>query len=159
MKPTFLSTLILPALLVTSGITQATENSTSMEASYLTHAPENTFHSDSLTGNQVRSSVENDEDIGTINDLIIDEDGQIQAVVVGVGGFLGMGEKDVAIEWDSLELTKGEDGEEYVISVNASEEALQEAQEYDRDSDLRTERNTEMNNSEEDADDVSDAQS
>ena len=156
MKPTFLSTLIIPAMMATAGIAQANENSTGMEASYLTHAPENTFHSDSLTGNQVRSSVENDEDIGTINDLIIDEDGKINAVVVGVGGFLGMGEKNVAIEWESLELTKDENGEDYVISVNASEEALQEAQEYKRGDDLTTERDTELNNSEENVNDKQD---
>ena len=159
MKPTFLTTLILPALMATAGIAQANEGGNGMEASYLTHAPDNTFHSDSLTGNQVRSSVENDEDIGTINDLIIDEDGKINAVVVGVGGFLGMGEKNVAIEWDSLELTKGEDNEEHVISVNASEEALQEAQEYERNDDLRTERDTEMNNSEDNANEMRDTQS
>lgn len=156
MKPTYLSTLIIPAMMATAGIAQATENTNSTEASYLDHAPENTFYSDSLTGNQVRSSVENDEDIGTINDLIIDEDGQINAVVVGVGGFLGMGEKDVAIEWDSLELTKDENGEDYVISVNASEEALQEAQEYQRDDELNTERDTELNNSEENVNDKPD---
>ncbi|WP_404377088.1 PRC-barrel domain-containing protein [Vreelandella aquamarina] len=152
MKPTFLSTLIIPALVATSGIAlanEANEEGNVKEASYLSHAPQGTFHSDSLTGNQVRSSVENDEDIGTINDLIIDEDGKINAVVVGVGGFLGMGEKNVAIEWESLELVKEEDGEDYVISVNASEEALQEAQEYQRNDDegLHTERDTEMNNS------------
>ncbi|WP_311063011.1 PRC-barrel domain-containing protein [Halomonas sp. DWK9] len=151
MKPTFLTTLIIPAMMATAGIAQATENSSGMEASYLTQAPENTFYSDSLTGNQVRSSVENDEDIGTINDLIIDEDGSIKAVVVGVGGFLGMGEKNIAIEWESLELTKDENGEDYVISVNASEEALQEAEEFERDANLQTERDTDMNNSEENA--------
>ncbi len=70
-----------------------------------------------------------------------------------------MGEKNVAIEWDSLELTRGEDNEEYVISVNASEEALQEAQEYERNDDLRTERDTEMNNSEDNANEMRDTQS
>ncbi|UYV19972.1 PRC-barrel domain-containing protein [Halomonas qaidamensis] len=153
MKTTFLSTLIIPTFIAVAGVAQASDdNQTGMEASYLTHAPEGTFHADSLTGNQVKSSVENDEDIGTINDLIIDEDGQINAVVVGVGGFLGMGEKDIAIEWDSLELTKDEDNEDYIITVNASEEALQDAEEYDRDrdNDLETERDTELNNSEND---------
>jgi len=151
MKTTFLSTLVIPTFIAVAGVAHASDdNQTGMEASYLTQAPQGTFYSDSLTGNQVRSSVENNEDIGTINDLIIDEDGQINAVVVGVGGFLGMGEKDVAIEWDSLELTKDEDGEDYVISVNASEDALKNAEEYKRDDDNETERDTELNNSESD---------
>lgn len=129
-KPAFLGTLIVPALMFSAGTVSAEENTTSMEATYLTEMPEGTFHADALTGNQVRSSVEDDEDIGTITDLVIGEDGQINAVVVGVGGFLGMGEKRVAIEWDSLELTKDENGEDYVITVSASEDALEAAEEY-----------------------------
>ncbi|WP_339934010.1 PRC-barrel domain-containing protein [Vreelandella glaciei] len=134
-KPAILGTLMVPAFMFAVGSVNAEENTTTMEATYLTEAPENTFHADALTGNQVKSSVEDDEDIGTITDLVIDKDGQINAVVVGVGGFLGMGEKNVAIEWDSLELTKDEDGEDYVITVNASEDALEAAEEYSRDND------------------------
>lgn len=133
-KPALLGTLMVPAFMFAAGAAHA-EDTTTMEATYLTNTPEGTFHSGSLTGNQVNSSVEEDEEIGTITDLIIGEDGQIHAVVVGVGGFLGMGEKDVAIEWDSLELTKGEDNEDYVIRVNASQEALEEAEEYEHQDD------------------------
>jgi sporulation protein YlmC with PRC-barrel domain len=132
-KPAFLGTLMVPAFMFAAGTVNAEENTTTMEATYLTEMPEGTFHADALTGNQVRSSVEDDEDIGTITDLVIDEDGQINAVVVGVGGFLGMGEKNVAIEWDSLELTKAEDGKDYVITVNASQDALEAAEEYKRE--------------------------
>ena len=139
-KPAILGTLMVPVFMFAAGSVNAEENSDAMEATYLTETPAGTFHSDALTGNQVKSSVEDDEDIGTITDLIIGEDGQINAVVVGVGGFLGMGEKNVAIEWDSLELTKDEDGESYVISVNASEDALQAAEEYHRNDDKNEEK-------------------
>ena len=135
MKPAILGTLMVPAFMFAAGSVNAEESTTTMEATYLTETPAGTFHADALTGNQVKSSVEDNEDIGTITDLVIDEDGQINAVVVGVGGFLGMGEKNVAIEWDSLELTKDEDGESYVISVNASEDALKSAEEYHRSED------------------------
>tara|TARA_R110000851_G_scaffold42445_2_gene105532 strand:+ start:5293 stop:5718 length:426 start_codon:yes stop_codon:yes gene_type:complete len=133
-KPAILGTLMVPAFMFAAGSVNA-EESTTMEATYLTETPENTFHADALTGNQVKSSVEDDEDIGTITDLVIGEDGQINAVVVGVGGFLGMGEKNVAIKWDSLELTKNEDDDDYVITVNASEDALEAAEEYNRNED------------------------
>ncbi|WP_447042591.1 PRC-barrel domain-containing protein [Vreelandella sp. H-I2] len=132
-KPAILGSLMVPAVMFAAGAVNAEENTTTMEATYLTDTPEGTFHSDALTGNQVKSSVEDDEDIGTITDLVIDEDGQINAVVVGVGGFLGMGEKNVAIEWDSLELTKHENGEDYVITVNASQDALEAAEAYNRE--------------------------
>ncbi|HEX5777850.1 MAG TPA: PRC-barrel domain-containing protein, partial [Xanthobacteraceae bacterium] len=45
-----------------------------------------------------------DEDIGTIEDLIIGQDGRVQAVVIGVGGFLGLGEKSVAVNFGALEM-------------------------------------------------------
>jgi len=131
-KPAFLGTLMVPAFMFAAGSVSAQET-VAAEATYLTTQPENTFHADSLIGNNVKSTVEEDEDIGTISDLIIDEDGQIQAVVMGIGGFLGMGEKDVAVEWDSLELTKDDDGDDYVIRVNASQDALEAAEEYERD--------------------------
>lgn len=134
-KPAILGTLMVPAFMFAAGSVNAEESTTTMEATYLTETPENTFHADALTGNQVKSSVEDDEDIGTITDLVIGEDGQINAVVVGVGGFLGMGEKNVAIEWDSLELTKNEDDDDYVITVNASEDALEAAEEYNHNED------------------------
>jgi sporulation protein YlmC with PRC-barrel domain len=41
----------------------------------------------------------NNEKIGDVNDLILDHTGNIQAVVIGVGGFLGMGEMDVVVPY------------------------------------------------------------
>lgn len=133
-KSAFMGTLMVPAFMLAAGAASAEENTatSTAEATYMTSAPAGTFFADSLTGNDVQSTVEDDENIGTINDLIINEDGQIEAVIVGVGGFLGMGEKDVAIEWDSLELTQNADNDEYEIRVNASQEALEEAEEFDR---------------------------
>src|ERR1051325_11352741 len=54
-----------------------------------------------LIGTRVVSA--NNESIGDINDVIVDRNGQVMAAVVGVGGFLGIGEKDVAIPFKSLE--------------------------------------------------------
>ncbi len=42
------------------------------------------------------------ESIGNVEDVLIDQDGRIIAVVVGIGGFLGIGERDVAISADNL---------------------------------------------------------
>ena len=43
------------------------------------------------------------ETLGDINDLIVDEQGTVVAVVIGVGGFLGMGEKDVGVRYSALQ--------------------------------------------------------
>lgn len=42
--------------------------------------------------------------IGEINSVIIGESGKISAIIVGVGGFLGMGEREVAIDWNDLHI-------------------------------------------------------
>ncbi len=47
----------------------------------------------------------NNESIGDVNDVLLEKDGKAVAVVIGVGGFLGIGEKDVAIPFQSLEFT------------------------------------------------------
>jgi hypothetical protein len=43
------------------------------------------------------------EQLGTINDLILNENGEVAAVVLGVGGFLGLGEKQVAVDFAALQ--------------------------------------------------------
>ena len=42
------------------------------------------------------------EKIGDINELIADKDGKVQILVIGVGGFLGMGQHDVGLAWDQV---------------------------------------------------------
>jgi sporulation protein YlmC with PRC-barrel domain len=44
----------------------------------------------------------NDESIGKVNDVVIDGSGAIKAVVVGVGGFLGMGQKNVGLTFSQI---------------------------------------------------------
>jgi sporulation protein YlmC with PRC-barrel domain len=45
---------------------------------------------------------DNNESLGSINDLLMDKNGSIKAVVIGVGGFLGVGEHLVAIAFDKI---------------------------------------------------------
>ena len=42
------------------------------------------------------------EKIGDISELLVDQTGKVEAVVIGVGGFLGMGEHDVAVPFDQI---------------------------------------------------------
>ena len=49
-----------------------------------------------------------DQKIGDINDILFDKNGKILAYVVGVGGFLGIGTKDVALAPESFTLVKGD---------------------------------------------------
>ena len=44
-----------------------------------------------------------DNKIGEIDDALIDKEGRVTAVIIGVGGFPGMGEKDVAVPFSSVQ--------------------------------------------------------
>ncbi|MGV3575423.1 MAG: PRC-barrel domain-containing protein [Devosia sp.] len=83
-----------------------------------------------LIGAPVYSTAGDDaEEIGSISDLVFSENGQIEAVVIGVGGFLGIGEKSVAVDFDSLEFTLAADNtERWVLPTTA--EALTTAPDF-----------------------------
>jgi hypothetical protein len=69
------------------------------------------------------------ESIGEIDDVIVDRDGRVREVIVGVGGFLGIGEHKVAIAWDQLRFDANRD----VAMVNMTKEQLQAMPEYRAD--------------------------
>lgn len=62
-----------------------------------------------------------DENVGDINDLIIGLDGSVKGVVIGVGGFLGLGEKDVAVEMAALDVIDNEGTPRLVTSASKSD--------------------------------------
>lgn len=68
----------------------------------------------------------NDENLGDVNDIILGADGQPDAVVIGVGGFLGLGEKNVAVPFDTITSTTDTDGN-LKLSLNTTKEALDAA--------------------------------
>jgi sporulation protein YlmC with PRC-barrel domain len=61
--------------------------------------------------------------VGDINDLMFDKAGQISTVVIGVGGFLGIGEKTVAVPYTALTMGSAADGARTII-LKASKDAL-----------------------------------
>lgn len=70
-------------------------------------------------------------DVGEVNDVVLDWDGSVKAVVLGVGGFLGVGEKNVAIEMSSLrKVRESNDATDWFLVVNSSKELLTNAPAY-----------------------------
>jgi sporulation protein YlmC with PRC-barrel domain len=68
--------------------------------------------------------------IGEVNDLIVSGDGNVEAVILGVGGFLGIGEKDVAVNTQAVQMVQ--DGDTQRLVVQSTKEALEAAPSYDR---------------------------
>jgi sporulation protein YlmC with PRC-barrel domain len=73
-----------------------------------------------------------DNKVGDVNDLLLDNGGKINAVIVGVGGFLGVGEKNVAVPFSSLKVAE-KNGSRYLV-LETNKEALQTAPGYVYDS-------------------------
>ena len=65
------------------------------------------------------------DDIGEVNDVILSPAGEVKAVVLGVGGFLGLGEQDVTVEMSSLRFVPQAEGGDSFIVVNATKDQLQ----------------------------------
>src|SRR3954467_5614994 len=98
--------LVGTALLATAAFAQspaATSDKANM-APAAASTSSSSFQGDWRTSKVVGLSVYNDknESLGSINDLLTDKSGNIKAVVIGVGGFLGVGEHLVAIPWDKV---------------------------------------------------------
>ena len=75
------------------------------------------------------------DDIGEVNDVILGRDGQVKAVILGVGGFLGIGEKDVAIPMDQIKMVMEEDADDaddYFLVIKTNKQQLEEAEGFSR---------------------------
>ena len=75
-----------------------------------------------------------DQKLGEIMDLSVNQSGQIEAAMVGVGGFLGAGEKDVAVSFNAIKPAKKND--KTYLTLNTTKDALNNAPgfKYDRQS-------------------------
>ncbi|MCX5497122.1 PRC-barrel domain-containing protein [Kaistia dalseonensis] len=69
-----------------------------------------------------------DEDLGKVNDLVAGSDGRLKAVVVGVGGFLGIGEKNVGVSPAALQRVA--DGNNWKYTLTTTKEELAAAPEF-----------------------------
>lgn len=113
----------------------ATANTTSQApgkgpAGYFSAAPEQVLATSVLGKTVYTGADEQGEAIGDVNDVVINANGGAEALVIGVGGFLGIGEKDVAVGFDRVSWSD-RDGQRIIV-VSATKEDLQAAPEFQR---------------------------
>ena len=84
-----------------------------------------------LSSQFIGQPVSNDtgETVGNISDLLFDKGGRIVNVVIGVGGFLGIGEKNVAMPYTALSITADANGKR-VVKLAVSKEQLKAAPDF-----------------------------
>jgi sporulation protein YlmC with PRC-barrel domain len=79
-----------------------------------------------LIGATVRN--ENREAVGKVEDVYVDNGGAIKTVVVSVGGFLGVGSKDVAVKWSDLKFSR--DDKSIVLVTSWTKDSLKAMPDY-----------------------------
>jgi sporulation protein YlmC with PRC-barrel domain len=72
--------------------------------------------------------------VGKVTDLMIDSNGNVTAAIIGVGGFLGTGQKDVAIPFKELKVST-RDGKDWLILYRTKDE-LKAAPAYDKKAEI-----------------------
>lgn len=77
-----------------------------------------------LIGRNIKNSA--GDTIGEVESVYVDKSGKISSVIVGVGGFLGVGEREVAISWNDLQVTN--DGKD--VTTAMSKDQLKALPEY-----------------------------
>ena len=87
-------------------------------------APSASADTRKLIGRNIKNA--EGETIGEIKSIYINKDGKVDSVMVGVGGFLGVGDREVRIAWSDLKIT--DNGEK--VMVNMTKDELKAKPEY-----------------------------
>ncbi|BAQ67543.1 PRC-barrel domain-containing protein [Rhodovulum sulfidophilum] len=92
-----------------------------------------TGEADGLSMTDLTDAPDSWEDVGEIGDVYIDDSGTVNAVIADIGGFLGMGEREVALQMDSLEFAPDSDDQgEYFVLFQGDPSTLEGKEAYDR---------------------------
>jgi hypothetical protein len=81
----------------------------------------------SVLGREVRSSA--DENMGRIVDVIVDHDGRVRAAVIDFGGFLGVGSRKIAVDWNALSFPAPAAARD-VVTLELTRDQVKAAPEY-----------------------------
>jgi hypothetical protein len=80
-----------------------------------------------ILGRDVRSAA--DEDMGRVVDVLVDRAGQVRAAIIDFGGFLGVGSRKIAVDWNALHFPQpGKPGER--IALDLTRDQVKAAPEY-----------------------------
>jgi hypothetical protein len=68
------------------------------------------------------------EQVGSIDELLLDKSGQVKGLVVSVGGFLGVGDRKVVLPWDDMTISRN--GDRVIAVASATKDELKAMPEY-----------------------------
>ncbi|AEI02959.1 PRC-barrel domain protein [Afipia carboxidovorans OM5] len=73
---------------------------------------------------------QNNESVGEISDIAISKGDQVQALILSVGGFLGVGERYVAVSPSAVQVTYDQASKKWKATMNTTKEAMKSAPEF-----------------------------
>jgi len=137
-----LAVLVTPGLMVAQHVVaqqvvaaQDERRAAAKQQEFLTMLGRDQLLSSELIGSPVRAldpervaADEEGETLGEVKDLVLGGEGAIEGVIIGVGGFLGIGERDIGIGWQVLEILQDPDEYgAYIVLANVDPEAVRDA--------------------------------
>jgi len=102
---------------------RSTTGTTGAQPQFLTTLPQNALLVSNIHEQNIYDPQENK--IGEVKDLVVDRSGKISAAIISVGGFLGIGKKDVAVAFSDIKAT--ERNNKWWLTVNATKDELKNA--------------------------------
>jgi hypothetical protein len=135
--------LLLTTAMVLSGATVAVAQDNTGSV-FTSETPEHAVRASDFIGMRVYASeqgaadagydgLQDDwEDIGEINDVIMTREGEVQSVLVDIGGFLGIGERQVAIDMSAVKFVSDDatDADDYFLVLQSDRATIENAPEY-----------------------------
>ena len=103
----------------------ATTPSTAATGKFVTNQTADQHLTSKFKGTDVVGS--DDKKIGDVSDILFDKDKKILAYIVGVGGFLGIGSKDVAVEPASFQMVPGSSATDFKLRLSMTADELKAA--------------------------------
>lgn len=108
----------------------AAQSQGSGKANFVTAQKPDQWLASKFKGTDVVGS--DNQKIGDVSDILFDKSGKVEAFVVSVGGFLGVGSKEVALAPSSFDVIPGQNGSADKLKLAATKDELQQAQNFAR---------------------------
>jgi hypothetical protein len=117
----------------------AADKATTQTGGFITQQAESQKMAENIIGMKVQNPQK--ENIGKVSDLILDDQNRIVGAVLSVGGFLGIGDKHVALAWNELQVQGT--GNDQVATVNLSKDQLKSAPAFKTQADVKSDQEAE----------------
>ena len=118
----FLTTVLIALDLLSQGAAAQPDTTASPSVTIL-----ETQEVQGILGRDVRSLT--DEDMGRIVDILVDGEGGVRAAIIDFGGFLGVGNRKIAVDWKALHFVPAA-GKRYGVVLELTRDQVKPAPEY-----------------------------